>query len=159
MSCNNGRLLKYVMEEAAKSGVPAPAVAKARAALEKAMGKSIDQAASSLEAFVQKNEAREKAEQASANAPASAAPAPSAASRPAPHAPATAKPASKALQAAAKLLKGVVMSEETRTPAAQPPHPRATSTPLTPWSLAWPIAALLGGLSLLRWRGTRRAIA
>ena len=159
VSCNNGRLLKYEMEEAAKSGVPAPAVAKARAALEKAMGKSIDQAASSLEAFVQKNEAREKAEQASANAPASAAPAPSAASRPAPHAPATAKPASKALQAAAKLLKGVVMSEETRTPAAQPPHPRATSTPLTPWSLAWPIAALLGGLSLLRWRGTRRAIA
>jgi len=46
--------------------VPAPTIAKARAALEKAMGRSIDAAAAELERFACRNDAREDAERAAA---------------------------------------------------------------------------------------------
>ncbi|HWK42316.1 MAG TPA: cobaltochelatase subunit CobN [Croceibacterium sp.] len=65
VSCGNARLLRYVMEEAAKAGIPAPAIEQARAAFEKAMGRGIEAAATELEAFARRNDAREDAERAS----------------------------------------------------------------------------------------------
>jgi cobaltochelatase CobN len=61
VTCGNGRLLRYVMEHASGAGVPAPLVAKARAALEKSMGRTIEAAADQLESFAQRNDAREVA--------------------------------------------------------------------------------------------------
>lgn len=73
VSCGNGRLLEYVMNEAARANVPAPALASARAALEQAMGKSIETAAEELRAFAQRNDARENATQAASRADVAAA--------------------------------------------------------------------------------------
>jgi cobaltochelatase CobN len=160
VSCGNGRLLQYVMQEAARAGVPAPAVAQARAALEKAMGKSIDRAAQDLETFARNNEVRERAEQArttprSASAPSAAPPSPTARQR-------VERPPTKAptlAEAAAQVLQGMVMREEERSsqaPAARTPAPVA---PLSPWSIAWPALLLLALLTGMRWRGGAHARA
>src|SRR5690606_29841878 len=64
LSCGNARLLRYVMEEAARTGVPAPVIDQARAAFQQAMGRTIEDAATELEAFVRANDARADAERA-----------------------------------------------------------------------------------------------
>jgi cobaltochelatase CobN len=63
VSCGNARLLRYVMEHAEGAGVPAPMAAGAKAALEKAMGRTIESAAQELEDFARRNDAREQASQ------------------------------------------------------------------------------------------------
>jgi cobaltochelatase CobN len=62
VSCGNGRLLRYVMDEAARTGVAAETIESARAAFEQSMGRSIDSAADELEAFARRNDARAAAE-------------------------------------------------------------------------------------------------
>ncbi len=64
VSCGNGRMLAYVMDEAKRTGVPASTIAAARSAFEKAMKRSIESAAADLEGFVRRNDARENAERA-----------------------------------------------------------------------------------------------
>lgn len=125
------------------------------------MGRRIETAAQSLETFTKSNEAREHAEQTRANAQLQ--PAAAAAPAPAANRPRAAAPSAKAqtlAQKAADMLKGMVMSEETRTLIQPPPKPRAASAqPLSPWSLIWPVLALLGLLAGVRWRGVARAHA
>ena len=57
-TCGNARLLKYVLDNAVKAGVPAPAVDQFRAAMEKAIGRTIPAAAAAAERFVRNNEQR-----------------------------------------------------------------------------------------------------
>jgi len=64
VSCGNGRMLAYVMDEAKRTGVPASTIAAARLAFEKAMKRSIESAAADLEGSVRRNDARENAERA-----------------------------------------------------------------------------------------------
>ena len=168
VSCGNGRLMRYVMEEAARAGVPAPLVSQARAAIEKAMGRTIDSAASELEAFARRNDARADAERAEnvrlvrqlppapaqqqqqqqpsqpgRTAPASQAPPRSTAQT----APASQQPASSQQERAP--LAGQVMTEEERK--AAPPLPVPAPMPLlTVASLLWPAALFV--LLLLVWR-------
>jgi len=165
VSCGNGRLMRYVMEEAARAGVPAPIVSQARAAIEKAMGRTIDSAASELEAFARRNDARADAERAEnvrlvrqlppapgqqqqpsqpgRTAPASEAPPRSTAQT----APASQQPAGSQQERAP--LAGQVMTEEERK--ATPPLPVPAPMPLlTVASLLWP--AVLFVLLLLVWR-------
>jgi cobaltochelatase CobN len=165
VSCGNGRLLEYVMQEAAKAGVPAPKLAAARAALEKAMDKKIEVAAAELKDFAEKNEVREIAERDQGRkdaAAAKAAPAPDAAKKaPIEEQPqaksqslatADAPPAPPVSQAQPKQLEGRVMTEENRTPQKQAQAQNQPS-PLTPFDVAWPAALLLALLAGWRWRG------
>jgi cobaltochelatase CobN len=151
VSCGNARLLEYVMKEAAKAGVPAPAIANARAQLEKAMGKKIEVAAEALRQFSQANDARELAERAQARRAPSALQAPANAAASNARAPGKAA-SSKVQQAASKLLQGLVMSEETRS--LTPPKTDAAAKPpaLSLWDVTWPIALLLTLLLGWRWR-------
>src|SRR5690606_22309360 len=64
VSCGNGRLVRYVLDEAERTGVPAPTIEQAQAAFEQAMGRPIEAAASELEAFAQRNDARAAVERA-----------------------------------------------------------------------------------------------
>ncbi|HEV7692742.1 MAG TPA: cobaltochelatase subunit CobN [Hyphomonadaceae bacterium] len=167
VSCGNGRLLEYVMQGAAKAGVPAPKLAAARAALEKAMNKKIEVAAAELKDFAQKNEVREIAERdqgrKDAAAAAKAAPAPAAVKKDAPAeeqpqaksqslATADAPPAPPVQQAQPKQLEGRVMTEENRTPQKQA-KAQGQPSPLTPFDVAWPAVVLLGLMAGWRWRG------
>lgn len=159
VSCGNGRLLRYVMEQAAKSGVPAPTIAKARAALEKAMGRSIDAAATELERFARRNDARENAERAVARATVARQPeaARTSAARTAPanaRTPSTqpAKARSTAPQPDPQL-RGRVMTEEDRTPETSPAARKATPV-LSLLDALWPAILFLG--FLLGWWGRER---
>jgi cobaltochelatase CobN len=173
VSCGNGRLMRYVMEEAARAGVPAPLVSQARAAIEKAMGRTIESAATELENFARRNDARADAERAEntrlvsqlppavaqqASQPAGTAPAPYGPPRStAQDAPATAQPPANAPQERAPLA-GQLMTEEER--AATPSLPVPSPMPiLTTASLLWPAALFL--LLLLAWRlwDRRQAVA
>ena len=166
VSCGNAKLLEYVMKEAAKAGVPAPAIANARGQLEKAMGKKIEVAAEALRQFTQKNDAREIAERAQGQQATQAMRAPSQAQAPAANTPAAAKapskapaPPSKLQEAARKLLQGLVMTEETRT-AAQPQKTQASKPPaLSLWDVLWPMLVLLGLMAGWRWSDLARARA
>jgi len=163
VSCGNARLLRYVMQQAVGAGVPAPMIVKARAALEKAMGRSIESASSDLEAFAKRNDARETAERAQARqtvaptktqrdaAPSSAQSsprAPNAATVPAPQ-----KNAPTADKTAADKtppeLRGSVMTEEDRSPV-QTPIQRPDQPVLSIVDAVWP--ALLFVLLLFGWR-------
>ena len=165
VSCGNGRLLRYVMEQAAKSGVPAPVAAKARAALQKAMGRTIESAATELEAFARRNDAREAAERAETRRTVDAvraAPAqrtPPAATReaaadraaprvPSPHARSRARTSERA-PTTAPPLEGRVMTEEDRSPTV--PLPERPDRPvLSLMDALWPAGLLL--ILLLGWR-------
>ncbi len=61
VSCGNGRLLQYVMDEAERIGMDAPSIDKARNAFEQVMGRPIAEAAAELEAFARSNDARAEA--------------------------------------------------------------------------------------------------
>ncbi|BAV65916.1 cobaltochelatase subunit CobN [Sphingobium cloacae] len=169
VSCGNGRLLRYVMEQAASQGVPAPLIAKARAAMEKAMGRSIESAAAELEAFARRNDAREKAERDGgrkvAAAPAArqggaaqagSAQAPSRARVRAERTPppSPAPPRTGQDRKAPEALKGQVMREEDRS-SKTPPAPRALPPALAPVDVIWP--AILFALLLGGWRWRERA--
>ncbi|MFT3722223.1 MAG: cobaltochelatase subunit CobN [Hyphomonadaceae bacterium] len=164
VSCGNGRLLEYVMQEAAKANIPAPAIDSARAKLEQAMGRTVAEAAEELRAFAKRNDAAEDAKQAAsrddveaARALAATAPAPAATTQtqPAPEEP---KPQDVA-KAEPKQLEGQVMTEEKRT---QPkPEAAAVAEPVTlaGWELAWPAILVFGLMIGWRWRGVFRANA
>ncbi|HWJ69204.1 MAG TPA: cobaltochelatase subunit CobN [Sphingobium sp.] len=169
VSCGNGRLLRYVMEQATKSGVPAPMLAKARAALEKAMGRTIENAVTELENFARRNDQREIAEQAEARravarsaAPATAPRGPAArqaSNRAAPRALPGAAPKSEASESttqAPEALRGRVMTEEDRSPTAALPE-RPDRPALSLMDALWP--ALMFVLLLLGWRWRAGALA
>jgi cobaltochelatase CobN len=56
-TCGTARLLEYVLEAGAESGVPVPALDQFRGAMEEAIGTDIESAARAMEAFVRRNEA------------------------------------------------------------------------------------------------------
>ncbi len=172
VSCGNPRLLRYVMEEAQRSGVPAPVRAQARAALEKAMGRPIEEAAAELEAFARRNDARAEAEQAAnrevvsslPRAPVSAPPSAGGESRinslaPDEH---SAQPDSPRSNDDAprepQELRGRLMTEEDRTRRIERPE-KAPLPLLSPIDLLWPGAIFL--MLLFGWhrRETRLARA
>ncbi len=159
VSCGNARLLRYVMQEAARSGVPAPVIAEARASMEKAMGRSIESAATQLENFAKRNDARENAERAAARKTVAATSAreagraPASARNPAPSPPARLQGR---LEKAATTLKGLLMKEEDRSVRTLP-VPRALPPALSPMDAVWP--AILLALLLGAWRWRERAAA
>ncbi len=171
VSCGNGRLLRYVMEQAAGAGVPAPTIAKAKAAFEKAMGRSIEDAAAQLEDFARRNDAREVAEQqamrqaVARSRPAATAPdrAPRAtrpnapASVPAPRQQEAARPNDSA--PTPPQLQGALMTEEDRT-IQPPPTPERPALPtLSPVDALWPAGLFVLLLLGWRWREAKRAAA
>lgn len=165
VTCTNARLMEYVIQEAAKAGVPAPAIAKARAAIEKATGRKIETAAAELRAFSQRNDARENADRARGQADAAlqragARPqaAPTGDRPPRPQAQAQPKPVQTLAQAAAKLLQGLVMTEEDRTPPKLA-QPNLRPAVMSPWDLIWPVLALLSLIMGWSWRDRVRARA
>jgi cobaltochelatase CobN len=156
VSCGNARLLRYVMEQATRSGVPAPVIARARASMEKAMGRPIEDAARELGAFARRNDARENAERAASQkmvtkvqapqpgrAPGSARPLPARASQP--------PKLTEALQNAAEALKGLVMQVEDRS-VKPPPLSKPLQTALAPRDAVWPAILLMVLLGAWRWR-------
>jgi cobaltochelatase CobN len=159
VSCGNGRLLRYVMEQADSGGVPAPVIAQARAAFEKAMGRTIESAAANLEAFAQRNDARENAERAQArqmvdaNRPrssAQSAPRDASASVPAPRQPQDRpQPDQAAPDPASQEITGSLMTAEDRTPR-QPVVPKPQLPALSITDALWPAALFI--LLLLGWR-------
>ncbi len=163
VSCGNGRLLEFVMEEAASANIPAPAIDSARAALEQAMGRTIESAAQELRAFAESNDALENAKQAAsrqdiaeARIAAGTAPSPSPAAQP--PAPAVETPSADMPEApvepSPKPLEGMVMTEETRSP--QPVQRASASVEpvrLNGWELAWPILLVASLMVGWRWRG------
>ena len=167
VSCGNGRLLEYVMNEAAKANIPAPALANARAALEQAMGKSIETAADELRAFAQRNDAREEATQAASRADVAAARAANT-ETPQPQQPSqqtsepqqvpAEKPPEPVAEAAPEQFEGMVMTEETRTTPPKLEQASATLKPvqLSGWELAWPAIAAIALILGWRWRDVVR---
>lgn len=166
VSCGNARLLRYVMEQAAGAGVPAPTIAKARAAFEKAMGRTIDAAASDLEAFARRNDAREVADRSAARealaqgrveapqTPAQAR-ARSNARVPAPTPASTPTPPEQSADRTAPL-EGALMTEEDRTKPVPTPPSEVLPT-LSPMDALWP--ALLFVLLLAGWRRREAKLA
>ena len=162
VSCGNGRLLEYVMQEAAKANIPAPAIDSARSKLEQAMGKTVAEAAEELRAFAKRNDAAEDAKQATsrkdvaaARALAATAPAPAATPQPQP-VPEEPKPQELA-KAEPKQLEGQVMTEEKRTQPKPEAATVAEPVTLAGWELAWPAILVFGLMIGWRWRGAFRA--
>jgi cobaltochelatase CobN len=170
VSCGNGRLLRYVMEEAAKSGVPAPVVAKARAAIEKAMGRTIESAATELESFARRNDARAEAERAEnarlvgqvSAAPAEqrsqrreAASAPGEWRRPPDRTSSASQPPENAPRERPPLSGQVMTEEEQTVPQPAPVHQEMPV--LSNGGLLWPAALFLLLLAIWRWRELRQA--
>ncbi|QKS01191.1 cobaltochelatase subunit CobN [Sphingomonas sp. CL5.1] len=152
VSCGNARLLRYVMEQAARSGVPAPVIARARASMEKAMGRSIAAAAAELEGFARRNDAREDAERAAGRMTVSKPDARRTGSAPrdVPAVSRQSRTGDKA-ETTPGALKGLLMQEEDRsirTPAARASFRSALSLVDALWSAA--LLALL--LAAWRWR-------
>lgn len=156
VSCGNARMLEYVMQEAARANVPAPDIASARAALEQAMGRTIEVAADDLRAFARRNDAAEDAVQSASRAAVAAyratleqaAPPQQTETEEAPQ-PSSPEPMVNDAPAEPEQFEGRVMTEETRTRAQPEEAVDAQPVPLAPWELAWPAIAafaLLGGL-------------
>ena len=179
LSCGNGRLLRYVIDEAQRTGVPAESIEQAKNALEKAMGRSIESAAAEMDEFVRRNDARAAAERAdglrileylpptqsssTAAAPASPATAQSAppAAGPVPQPSNASAPASQAEEAtsAPNRLTGQVMTEEQRT-ASLPPQPTDEPMPvLTPAALLGPAGLFFLLMLVWRWRDRKQLAA
>lgn len=167
VSCGNGRLLEYVMQEAQRTGVPAPTIAKARASFEKAMGRTIESAAQELRDFARRNDAREAAERQQArdlvarNTPVQPQQAGAPGQTPSPRsqqAPAQSssqqEPGGNAPSNAPQL-KGQVMAEEDRTPTIRTPQPPELPV-LSAGNLLWPAALFL--LLLLGWNWRERRL-
>lgn len=161
VSCGNGRMLRFAMEEAVRTGVPAPTIAKARQAIEAAMGRTIESAAGELEDFARRNDARAEAERAenarqvgqpaqaaqATDAPAGQAPAPSGQRPPAPS---EAAPQSTNARTDRPPLTGQVMDVEERTTSLPEIAPEEMPV-LSPAALLWPAALFF--LLLFGWRG------
>lgn len=161
VSCGNGRMLRFAMEEATRAGVPAPTIAAARAAIEKAMGRTIDSAAAELENFARRNDARAEAERAAnATVARQAAPLPTALSAPpreqtqldrSPPTDRAPSPPPETAPSETVPLTGEVMDEEDRS-AVRPAPVREPMPVLSPASLLWPAALFLLLLAVWRWR-------
>lgn len=172
LTCANGRLLDYVMKEAKAANIPMADIAKARAALEKAMNKKIDVAAKELEAFARTNEARETAERnatrkmiaearAAARNAANAVPGPTETSTPAQAEPGSQQqppPDAKVAETAAakKALQGFVMQQEDRSKKQQSAKASEQKPqPLSTVDFLWPGVLLVGLMLGWRWRSSR----
>jgi cobaltochelatase CobN len=173
LSCGNGRMLRYVMDEASRSGVPAPKIAQVRQAFEGAMGRTIEDAARELDEFVGRNDARENAERAAnaglvgQSAPGPAAseqagvaattgqvPSPSKSAGGSRRAPELAPPPVNAP------LTGQVLAEEQRQTPAMPPVPVLAEQPaISVGGVLWPALAFLLLFLGWRWRELREARA
>ena len=153
ISCGNARLLRHVMEQAIKIGVPAPIVSKARASMEKAMGASIEDSAARLEAFAQRNDAREIAERTSVQKLAAsplAEQAPQVPEDPAGKAGSPARP-SKQPDRTPAALEGMLMEEEDRS-VKVPMVQKAPLPALSAVDAIWPAVLLILLLGAWRWR-------
>ncbi|AKH42873.1 cobaltochelatase CobN [Altererythrobacter atlanticus] len=165
VSCGNGRLLEFVMEEAQRTGVPLPEIEQARTAFENAMGRSIEDAAAELEAFARSNDARAEAQreanrnlvarlpQTVPDVTAAQAEDSSSSARqdgPAPQQapPSAAAPAENA-PADEPELRGQVMSEEDRSTRIETPEPPAMPS-ISLRDILWPAALFI--LLLIGWR-------
>lgn len=183
VSCGNARLLRYVMDEAQRTGVPADLVDQARGALERAMGRDIESAAGELEAFARRNDARADAERAAnrdvvARLPAAPPPVPATATTPPPAgqqpgpdaasaAPASAPtsdrpapagaPSAPQGETAPPQLRGRVMTEEDRSTRVTMPEPPQAAPALALRDILWPAVVFLLLLFGWRWRDYRLA--
>ena len=122
----NARLSKYVMERGREMGVPVPALEGFQAAMERATGGAIEEAAAVSEAFVEQNE-RRVAERLEALPP-GAGPAPQ--------------------------VTGYVM-EERRQAASPQSRPLAEGRGDSPWEAVAVAVPVLGALLVWRWRRRR----
>jgi cobaltochelatase CobN len=142
----NARLMKYVMEQGKAAGIPVPALENFSKAMEQATGRSIAAASKDAESFAKRNDTREAAETAQANA-AMKPGAPPATAEKAPD------PASQAPSAAAKL-EGYLMEQEKK---AQQTLSKAAPSRTSEWQglyVALPVLAML-----LAWYVRRRRLS
>jgi len=145
-TCSNARLLEYVLQQAKAAGVPVPSINAAQAAMEKAIGQSVAQAAAQLRAFAERNDAREQATADAARAApgqstaASAAPAQQLPAKPAPAEAQPTKPDTKIV--------GFLMETEDRSRRDAASAAGRNSTP-SPFDALW---LLLPLCILLLWR-------
>ena len=109
----NARLQKYVLEQGKLAGIPVPALENFSKVMAQSAGRSVAAAAKDAEAFAKKNDAREAATMAQANAQMKPGPNPPAAEQ----APAPAQPQAPSQSAAAKL-QGYLMEQEKKAEAA-----------------------------------------
>ncbi len=142
VTCENARLLEYVMDEAVKVGVPTPDIEAARAAFEGAMEQSIEVAAADLRTFANRNDALERSQR-----PGTSAPTDAIAELP----DLQGAPELAAAQAMAED-QGYVMEEIDRS-QQQPEMQTSEYRPMTRWDFAWPVVALIGLMAAWRWRG------
>ena len=130
----NARLMKYVMEEGKKAGIPVPALDQFSKTMQQATGQTIAAAAQKEEAFAKKNDAREASEHFDPAAPVQQAQAP------APQAPTPNPPAA---QSAAAKLEGYLMEQEKK---AQQALSNAAPSRTSAWQglyVAVPLLAIL----------------
>jgi cobaltochelatase CobN len=146
-TCGNARLLEYALDAAPAAGIAAADVARARAALEKAIGKRIDVAARALRDFAVRNDAREVA--ATESAQTAAATADAVAQTAAQPAAAPGKAA-----AAAAQLRGILLEASKRTKSAAQ-SAVAAGTEESPFAILWLGLPLLGVLWFWRQRYRR----
>jgi cobaltochelatase CobN len=146
-TCGNARLLEYALDAAPAAGIAAADVARARAALEKAIGKRIDVAARALRDFAVRNDAREVA--ATESAQTAAATADAVAQTAAQPAAAPGKAA-----AAAAQLRGLLLEASKRTKSAAQ-SAVAAGTEESPFAILWLGLPLLGVLWFWRQRYRR----
>jgi len=144
-TCGNARLLEYALDAAPAAGVAAADVARARATLEKAIGKRVDAAARELREFAVRNDAREAAASAAAQAEVNAA-AGKAEARP------DAVPGAAA--GAVEQLRGVLLEQAKRTKSAARAAV-AASVDESPRAILWLGLPLLGVLVFWRYRYRR----
>jgi cobaltochelatase CobN len=144
-TCGNARLLEYALDAAPGAGISAVNVARARAALEKAIGKRIDAAARELRDFAARNDAREAAAAGSGSAVSAG------------HSEARPSAAPGAAEGVAAQLRGILLEQSKRTKSST----RSSAAPGvdgSPFGILWLALPLLG--VLLFWRHRyRRAYA
>ncbi|MGC4028789.1 MAG: cobaltochelatase subunit CobN [Steroidobacteraceae bacterium] len=145
LSCGNARLLEYVLDQARQAGVAPAAVENVKQALEKAMGRSVADAARELRDFAAANDAREQAAQTAGRAAIQEAAAAAKAASNVANAPA-------AVATAADVVRGYVMQEHKQSearPAGAAKEPARNTVTLV--FGAFVLALLL----LWRWRAGR----
>lgn len=133
----NARLMKYVMAQGKASGIPVPALEGFQRAMEKAIGGSVTQVATTTEVFATRNDARAAAEDFRSQPP-PAQPPLNVQPVPAP--------------ASAAQLKGFLMEQERAKAALAQPTSAARSAR---WDALWIVLPFLG--LLIAWRFRRRS--
>jgi cobaltochelatase CobN len=125
-TCGNPRLQKYVLDEGRKAGIPVPALEGFRTAMEGATGTKIEEAATELSSFAQKNDAEMAANLSKVPA----------------------------MSKMANQLKGYLM--EARQSDSDPAAQRTSPTPASPWQPLWAGGPIILALLVWRMRSRGR---